>query len=278
LGMTKKEIDHKLDEIIDFSGVEKYVDTPVKFYSSGMRVRLGFSVAAHLEPEILIIDEVLAVGDYEFQQKCLGKMEDVSQQEGRTVLFVSHNMSAVKKLCTNALVLKNGFVVDYGNTNQVVKDYLCDFRKTTKEIVFLEDDFKCENIKPLKLFLECKEDIITVNDQFNICFEFENKLPNANINGSIVVSTQDDVVVFNTISKSILLSEGLAKFSCEIPGNLLNNQIYKIRILVVKDLRYPLLDLSDVMNFEIVDGERNIDWYGDWSGAIRPELQWTISK
>lgn len=122
LGMTKKEIDRKLDEIIDFSGVEKYVDTPVKFYSSGMRVRLGFSVAAHLDPEILIIDEVLAVGDFEFQKRCLGKMEEVAGG-GRTVLFVSHNMGAVKELCHNALILEKGKVVKYGTSELMVANY-----------------------------------------------------------------------------------------------------------------------------------------------------------
>lgn len=124
LGMTKKEIDSKLDEIIDFSGVEKYIDTPVKFYSSGMRVRLGFSVAAHLEPEILIVDEVLAVGDYEFQQKCLGKMEAVSQKEGRTVLFVSHNMEAVRNLCNHSILLKDGEIQANDNTSEVLINYL----------------------------------------------------------------------------------------------------------------------------------------------------------
>ncbi|MBN3518738.1 ABC transporter ATP-binding protein [Algoriphagus lutimaris] len=124
LGMTKKEIDSKLDEIIDFSGIEKYVDTPVKFYSSGMRVRLGFSVAAHLEPEILIIDEVLAVGDYEFQKKCLGKMEDVSQKEGRTVLFVSHNMDAVRNLCSHSILLRNGTIEANDYTDIALKYYL----------------------------------------------------------------------------------------------------------------------------------------------------------
>lgn len=124
LGMTKKEIDRKLDEIIDFSGVEKYIDTPVKFYSSGMRVRLGFSVAAHLEPEILIIDEVLAVGDFEFQKKCLGKMEDVSQKEGRTVLFVSHNMEAVRNLCGRSILLKEGIVEVIDQTPETLKFYL----------------------------------------------------------------------------------------------------------------------------------------------------------
>ncbi|WP_057936042.1 ABC transporter ATP-binding protein [Algoriphagus resistens] len=123
LGMTRREIDAKLDEIIDFSGVEKFIDTPVKFYSSGMKVRLGFSVAAHLEPEILIIDEVLAVGDYEFQKKCLGKMEDVAGQ-GRTVLFVSHNMEAVSTLCKKGLLLNDGGVLNYGVIKNVLNSYL----------------------------------------------------------------------------------------------------------------------------------------------------------
>ncbi|MCF1750315.1 ABC transporter ATP-binding protein [Mariniradius sediminis] len=124
LGMTKKEIDRKLDEIIDFSGIEKFVDTPIKFYSSGMKVRLGFSVAAHLDPEILVIDEVLAVGDFEFQKKCLGKMEDVSQKEGRTVLFVSHNMEAVRNLCGRSVLLKDGNLEAIDETSETLKSYL----------------------------------------------------------------------------------------------------------------------------------------------------------
>ena len=123
LGMTRKEIDSKLDEIIDFSGVEKFIDTPVKFYSSGMKVRLGFSVAAHLDPEILIIDEVLAVGDFEFQKKCLGKMEEVAGQ-GRTVIFVSHNLEAVSNLCNKALFLVNGVLALSGGVKSVINAYL----------------------------------------------------------------------------------------------------------------------------------------------------------
>jgi lipopolysaccharide transport system ATP-binding protein len=119
LGMTKKEVDRKYDEIVEFSGVEKFINTPVKRYSSGMRVRLAFSVAAHLEPEILIIDEVLSVGDADFQNKCINKMEDVSQQ-GRTVLFVSHNMSAVTRLCERTILLQEGKVADDGPSDRVV--------------------------------------------------------------------------------------------------------------------------------------------------------------
>lgn len=124
LGMTKKEIKRKFDEIVDFSGVERYVDTPVKRYSSGMYVRLAFAVAAHLESEILIVDEVLAVGDAEFQKKCLGKMGEVSKGEGRTVLFVSHNMGAIQTLCSTALLLTQGQLVSYASTERVVKQYL----------------------------------------------------------------------------------------------------------------------------------------------------------
>lgn len=124
LGMRKKEIKRKFDEIVDFSGVERYIDTPVKRYSSGMYVRLAFAVAAHLESEILIVDEVLAVGDAEFQKKCLGKMGDVSKGEGRTVLFVSHNMEAVEMLCNKTMYLLRGMAENYGNTPDIVTQYL----------------------------------------------------------------------------------------------------------------------------------------------------------
>ncbi len=124
LGMTKREINRKFDEIVDFAGVERYIDTPVKRYSSGMYVRLAFAVAAHLEPEILIVDEVLAVGDAEFQKKCLGKMKDVSVKEGRTVLFVSHNMAVMQRLCNRALLLENGLLCINNSVEKVVEYYL----------------------------------------------------------------------------------------------------------------------------------------------------------
>lgn len=127
LGMTKKEIDCKFDEIVDFSGVEKHIDTPVKFYSSGMKVRLGFAVAAHLEPEVLIVDEVLAVGDIGFQRRCLGKMNEVADS-GRTILFVSHNMAAVQALCSHALLLHNGQVVYKGSVSETIRHYLAEFQ------------------------------------------------------------------------------------------------------------------------------------------------------
>jgi lipopolysaccharide transport system ATP-binding protein len=124
MGMTKSEIRSKMDEIVDFSGVERYIDTPVKRYSSGMTVRLGFAIAAYLEPEILVVDEVLAVGDAEFQKKAIGKMQDVSHEHGRTVLFVSHNMGAVQKLCKTGLLLVNGKIETTGSTQAVIDNYI----------------------------------------------------------------------------------------------------------------------------------------------------------
>jgi len=138
LGMTKKEIDRKLDEIVDFSGVERYLDTPVKRYSSGMTVRLGFAIAAHLEPEILVVDEVLSVGDAEFQKKAIGKMQDVSRGDGRTVLFVSHNMASIKMLCNKGVLLNDGEISKIGEINEVVSAYLdtnTDITKNFKESI-----------------------------------------------------------------------------------------------------------------------------------------------
>lgn len=124
LGMTYKEVARKFDQIVEFSGVEKFLDTPVKYYSSGMYVRLAFSVAAHMEPDILIVDEVLAVGDAEFQKKCLGKMDEITKEEGRTILFVSHNMSAIRQLCKKTILMKNGQVNMFGETSEVIEKYM----------------------------------------------------------------------------------------------------------------------------------------------------------
>lgn len=152
MGMTKHEIDHKLDEIVDFAGVERYVDTPVKRYSSGMMVRLGFAVAAFLEPEILVVDEVLAVGDAEFQKKAIGKMQDISSGDGRTVLFVSHNMAAVKSLCTTGILLDKGMVTYKGATDDVINRYLLnqdinDSSKIIDRIKFKKDWLEVERVE-----------------------------------------------------------------------------------------------------------------------------------
>lgn len=168
LGMRKKEIDRKLDEIIDFSGVERYIDTPVKRYSSGMYVRLAFAVAAHLESEILIVDEVLAVGDAEFQKKCLGKMGEVSKGEGRTVLFVSHNMAAISSFCKTGMLLSNGTLLNFGLINNIISEYL-NLQKIEQNCLIKEGVFGDLNfliitrtaiIQDDKLYIDSSKDII----------------------------------------------------------------------------------------------------------------------
>jgi len=185
MGMTKSEITRKLDEIIAFAGVEKYIDTPTKRYSSGMTVRLGFAIAAHLEPEILVVDEVLAVGDAEFQKKAIGKMQDVSKSEGRTVLFVSHNMGAVKSLCNRGVVLKNGTIDYVGGINDTIEQYLIlntkgtesniEFSKNrtgTGDVIF--SDFHIENEAGKKI------DTIMTGETVVFVFSVRNKKINAN--------------------------------------------------------------------------------------------------
>ena len=166
MGMTKAEINRKFDEIVDFSGVERYIDTPVKRYSSGMTVRLGFAIAAHLDPEILVVDEVLAVGDAEFQKKAIGKMQDVSKGEGRTVLFVSHNMTAIQALCSKTIVIQNGSTVFNGNVNEGIDFYL-------KSNIFVRNSIK-SGIKYLNSEIIIQE--ITINNkEDNVLFLDQNQ-------------------------------------------------------------------------------------------------------
>lgn len=183
LGMTKAEIRGKLDEIIDFSGVERYIDTPVKRYSSGMMVRLGFAVAAHLEPEILIVDEVLAVGDAEFQKKAIGKMQDVSKEDGRTVLFVSHNLDSIQQLCTKAILMRNAMLFMEGDTSSVVEEYKR-IIETDKEInrvgtkqVFFESYFIEQKIIGLtdELVVKFKLSFNEKVDKFDISLDIRNE-------------------------------------------------------------------------------------------------------
>lgn len=163
LGMSRAEIRKKFDEIVEFAEVEKFLDTPVKRYSSGMYVRLAFAVAAHLEPEILVVDEVLAVGDAQFQKKCLGKMEDVSKNEGRTVLFVSHNMGVIAQLCQKAILLRKGKLIRYENTRDVIDDYVLNIREG-QNIYVANKEAKSE-IRFLR--------IETVNALGNSCEDFQ---------------------------------------------------------------------------------------------------------
>jgi lipopolysaccharide transport system ATP-binding protein len=195
LGMTKAEIKSKLDEIVDFAGVERYIDTPVKRYSSGMIVRLGFAVAAHLDPEILVVDEVLAVGDVEFQKKAVGKMQDVSRNAGRTVLFVSHNMASVKKLCTRGIVLRDGEICFNGEVNKAVDFYLSKHdligSRITEKIDKLDPAIKIESI----VVNESSKDNISISGR-GACIEITIKgtlSKSLNMCLEVVLLTEDEI-------------------------------------------------------------------------------------
>lgn len=239
LGMTKAEIKSKLDEIVEFSGVAKYLDTPVKRYSSGMMVRLGFAIAAHLEPEILIVDEVLAVGDAEFQEKCLGKMKDVSVNEGRTVLFVSHNMSSIKELCTSGILLNKGRIEKIDSVSNVISHY--------QGMVKMESVvYPNKNHKPVvkinswidKLWFEDNKGNIKNNfeigSEINILAEYDSKdfetIQNLTIAFAIMSVTGENIADLSNISvngyKNTFPKKGTIK--CTLPKVMLNEGKYKL--------------------------------------------------
>ncbi len=280
LGMRKKEIDIKLDEIVAFSGVEKYLDTPVKFYSSGMRVRLGFSVAAHLEPEILIIDEVLSVGDAEFQKKCLGKMEDVSKH-GRTVLFVSHNMTAVQNLCSKGIVLKNGSISYNGQIEQVVHHYLGEYAEQKRE--FVADgrpEFDNDQIRFLSASI-LNQSSIERKDDIQIEFIFEYKgsdLPVLDVTFQLFDELNTLVFVGSSgYDLNVRPTKKRLVFGCVIPGNLLLEGNYRIaKLIFVQDKGYILMSIHDVLAFEVISSQQNyIGWIGKKAGVVKPQLKWT---
>lgn len=207
MGMTKHEIDRKFDEIIDFAGVERYIDTPVKRFSSGMTVRLGFAVAAFLEPEILVVDEVLAVGDAEFQKKAIGKMKDVSSAGGRTVLFVSHNMSAVKSLCNNGIVLDNGLLTYQGTAQEAVEIYINECKNSVNPRI-------ADNISMLNNAIDIE--YITINGSENS----EQRIPSeidyieVRIKGKSQIDfTTDVMVILNTMDDTPLATYGEGQYT-----------------------------------------------------------------
>jgi lipopolysaccharide transport system ATP-binding protein len=282
LGMTKKEITSKFDEIVDFAGVEMYIDTPVKRYSSGMYVRLAFAVAAHLEPEILIVDEVLAVGDAEFQKKCLGKMSDVAS-DGRTIIFVSHNMTAIQSLCKTALYLKAGKLEDSGQTDKVINNYLSREVKNCMVRNWENNDEAPgnEQIRLLRAELIPKvaddNDPITVNTELGMEFDFINYTDNGLVNMSLLLNTAGGMCIFNVGTVPMHLTKGKLYKSClTIPGNLLNDDIYTIDLLFVKDTSAVFFAMNDLLTFEVADVPRQGQWYGKWMGAIRPALDFTL--
>jgi lipopolysaccharide transport system ATP-binding protein len=284
LGMRKREIDRKLDEIIDFSGVERYIDTPVKRYSSGMYVRLAFAVAAHLESEILIVDEVLAVGDAEFQKKCLGKMGEVSKGEGRTVLFVSHNMAAVQSLCGKGIVLKDGSLNFSGNVLEAISAY----QKTSVSNGIVNSIWKEENAPGdirAKILSASAEptvgNVINFTSGITLTFIVKSMIDRSILDLSFDLKNQEEVLLFhhgNYISDSGIFSKGVYKMEVKIPPYLLNEGNYHINVwlgLAATEIVGKIQE--NAVSFYVVSSQ--IDQViKRLPGVLRPDLKYFIKK
>jgi lipopolysaccharide transport system ATP-binding protein len=283
LGMRRHEINAKLDEIIEFSGVERYIDTPVKRYSSGMYVRLAFAVAAHLEPEILIVDEVLAVGDAEFQKKCLGKMNQVSTNEGRTVLFVSHNLTAVETLCNQGIYLDMGQLAMQGPTLDVVREYVS--RDLLARRVVQSTESKKLGNEYLTVVeaavenasAENPKDIIDITSDVRLKITLINHTKDHHLSVGFDLKTAKEEVVFGSGGKLHCPPDMPTVFTCVIPGNFLNDDLYQMDIYFHTPGMSKLFAQRSMVSFEIKDQARENGFLGKINGMIRPQLQWASS-
>lgn len=281
LGMRRKEITSKLDQIIDFSGVERYLDTPVKRYSSGMYVRLAFAVAAHLESDILIVDEVLAVGDAEFQKKCLGKMGDVSRGEGRTVLFVSHNLSAVETLCNKGVLLSNGAMMAEGSSHDMVKLYLSHGSGQKRKFHF--DDPKeaigNESIRIMSASVEAvnTEDpngLIDVTTPIDIHLELINSSGSEVLSVGFDIKTMKGDVVFGTGGKFSCPFNTSSRLVCHIPAPFLNDELYSVHVYIHTESMAALYNAAEFLSFEVKDTARESGYLGKINGFVRTNFPW----
>jgi lipopolysaccharide transport system ATP-binding protein len=265
LGMRKREIDRKFDEIVDFSGVERYIETPVKRYSSGMYVRLAFAVAAHLDSEILIVDEVLAVGDAEFQRKCLGKMGQVSRGEGRTVLFVSHNLGAVENLCNSAILLDEGNISTSGNIKDVIRSYQKN-NEPKNEISFGEESV----VKKIKLF--------QVEDKITIECYFHNSVVLDNPTIGIVVHDYNENKIFGSNTKlhppeNPVFPSAEGKFTALITSPLLVDGIYILSLWFGNnDVDFFVAD--KLLTFKVEGMVKYIYNHQENCGPVYPNVYW----
>ncbi|GIQ58571.1 ABC transporter ATP-binding protein [Flavobacterium collinsii] len=281
LGMTKKEISSKLAEIIEFSGCERYIDTPVKRYSSGMTVRLAFAVAAFLEPEILVVDEVLAVGDAEFQKKAIGKMQDISKGEGRTVLFVSHNMAAIETLCTRVISMEYGRIFGNGNPTKVISDYLKSASFSKRNISF-DTIEKAKGNNHIRILFASIENVSgdNVEDVIDVtsAIEFKIKIINQTDKDEIFVGydlrTIKGDVVFSSMKSFECDINQITSLKCCIPGNFLNDDVYQIHIYIHTNSMNMLFQDTELLTFEIKDTKRESGYLGKVNGFIRPQLPW----
>ncbi|MCX6953125.1 MAG: ABC transporter ATP-binding protein [Verrucomicrobia bacterium] len=294
LGMSRVEIRRKFDEIVAFSEVEQFLDTPVNRYSSGMYVRLAFAVAAHLEPEILIVDEVLAVGDAQFQKKCMGKMGEISKQEGRTVLFVSHNMGAVSNICTAGLLLHKGQKLYSGTASHTVEAYLSSGATTTGEVSWTgaerpgTDRVKINSVK----VIGDGEAKATVSIDRPISFEvdFEVFVGGLDLSVSLHVVHPSAGEVLSTANfPSALLGHdewagrtfpaGRYRSVCTLPPNFLNEGIFLLNVAVMKSVRDTEVFVREAIQFTAQEtGGMRKEYTGHWIGVVRPRLEWATAK
>lgn len=292
LGMRRSEIDRKFDEIVAFSEVEQFIDTPVKRYSSGMYLRLAFAVAAHLEPEILVVDEVLAVGDAEFQKKCLGKMGDVAQQ-GRTVLFVSHNMSAILRLTQETIVLKRGRMIKRAPTQDAVDFYLASGQADTGERIWERDEVpaSASPFRPIALRLRDKQgrvvDTIRSTEPAMLDFEYELTAPLTGLRVGMYLSTMRGDYVLTTFDVDDAhkyeqfgaRNSGRYFSRCTFPADLLNEGRYAVGVNASSfGIRRYFMD-ENALSFNVdISGAPGTQWPEFRHGPIRPRLEWQIEK
>lgn len=281
LGMRKHEVKSKFDSIVDFSGVERYIDTPVKRYSSGMYVRLAFAVAAHLDSEILIVDEVLAVGDAEFQKKCIGKMDDISKNGGRTILFVSHNMESVLDLCQSSIILENGMISDYGESSQIVDQYLNNTKSFVKNSSSINKEIELIEAR----ITDIKEnDVFSYVDKisFEIIYHVKSAMTNTLVwldvrkNNKVIFCTSD-VDFDNSFKKQ--RNEGEYKTMISMPEKLLSPGTYEVVIGINSykpDIEH---DRLEGISFKVGEYEATFNpEFNVRGGIIRPILKWSEIK
>ena len=284
LGMKRKEIDARFDEIVDFSGVERFLDTPAKRYSSGMYTRLAFAVAAHMNPDILIVDEVLAVGDAEFQQKSIGKMQEVSSKQGKTILLVSHHMQALQNLCSRIITLHNGEMINMGKPETVISEYLKKEKTFTlkqeyeaKEAAPGNDEIRIKKVELIPRYLP-GQTIIDIRTPLDLVFDFwctGKKINNLTVGVHLFNIAGE--CIFEIVSQPIASEIGLMKGTCSIPGNFLNDGSYYLSIMFIKDSSNWLYYFEACINFDVEDYRINTAWYGKWMGHVRPSFPVLIS-
>jgi lipopolysaccharide transport system ATP-binding protein len=293
LGIKKKDIIKKFEKIVEFAGIEKFLDTPVKYYSSGMYVRLAFSVAAHMETDILIIDEVLAVGDAEFQKKCLGKMEDITKNQGRTILFVSHNMEAIQKLCNRLIILQKGNIIFDDLTEKGISFYLNSGIAFQKEKIWDKKQAPGDSItKIYKIFSHTEEGVpseeFDITKKIGITIEYEVFEDNEIFTHGLNVFNEEGINIFNshdTVSKIRLENrkKGLYASTVWIPGNFLAEGTISIGVALFKTKPFVIhAQTNNSLIINIIDNVRGDSARGNYTlgfpGIIRPLLIWETNK